>query len=106
LPARLLGMAGTTPIAGALASLGAASGWRVTVFDPVANAEDFPAAERVSQEPSLARVDPETSPYVVVATQGVWDEEALAAGLRRNASYVGLVASATPAHALPQWPRA
>ncbi|MEA2549771.1 MAG: xanthine dehydrogenase accessory factor, partial [Chloroflexota bacterium] len=105
LPAPLLWIAGTTPIAGALATLGAASGWRVTVFDPVAEAEDYPSVERVSQETALGRVDPETSPYVVVATQGVWDEEALAAGLRRNASYVGLVASPTRANVVRQWLR-
>jgi xanthine dehydrogenase accessory factor len=105
LPAPLLWIAGTTPIAGALATLGAAAGWRVTVFDPVAEAEAFPAAERVSQETSLGRVDPEASPYVVVCTQGVWDEEALAAALRRNASYVGLVASPTRANVVRQWLR-
>jgi xanthine dehydrogenase accessory factor len=106
LPAPLLWVCGTTPIAGALATLGAASGWRVTVFDPIAaTAEDFPAAEVVSQETSLGRVDPEASPYIVVATQGVWDEEALAAGLRRSASYVGLVASPTRANVVRQWLR-
>jgi xanthine dehydrogenase accessory factor len=105
LPAPVLWIAGTTPIAGALATLGAASGWRVSIFDPVAVAEDFPAAERVSQETALGRVDPEASPYLVVATQGVWDEEALAAGLRRNASYVGLVASPTRASVVRQWLR-
>src|SRR3954469_21365757 len=98
LPAPVLWVAGTTPIAAALVTLGAAAGWRVSVFDPVANAEDFPAAERVGQETSLGRVDPDASPYIVVATQGVWDEEALAAALRRNASYVGLVASPTRAN--------
>jgi len=105
LPAPLLWIAGTTPIAGALASLGAASGWRVSVFDPVATAEDFPAAERVSGETALTKIDPDASPYIVVATQGVWDEEALAAGLRRNASYVGLVASPTRANVVRQWLR-
>ena len=105
LPAPLLWIAGTTPIAGALATLGAASGWRVSVFDPVATADAFPAAERVSQETALGRVDPETSPYLVVVTQGVWDEEALAAGLRRNASYVGLVASPTRANVVRAWLR-
>ncbi len=106
LPAPLLWVAGTTPIAGALATLGAATGWRVTVFDPIAaNAEDFPAAERVSQETSLGKLDPDASPYIVVATQGVWDEEALASGLRRNASYVGLVASPTRANVVRQWLR-
>jgi xanthine dehydrogenase accessory factor len=105
LPAPLLWIAGTTPIAGALATLGAAAGWRVTVFDPLARAEDFPAAERVSEETSLGRVDEDASPYIVVCTQGVWDEEALAAGLRRNASYVGLVASPTRASVVRHWLR-
>jgi xanthine dehydrogenase accessory factor len=105
LPAPLLWIAGTTPIAGALAALAAAAGWRVSVFDPLATAEAFPAAERVSQETALGRVDPDASPYLVVATQGVWDEEALAAGLRRNASYVGLVASPTRANVVRLWLR-
>src|SRR4029078_7817207 len=73
--------------------------------DPVANAEDFPAAERASQETALARVDPETSPCVAGAPQGVWDEEARAAGLCGNASYVGLVASPTRANVVRQWLR-
>src|SRR5215813_8573502 len=64
LPAPSLWLAGTTPIAGALATLGAAAGWRVTVFDPLAAAEDFPTAERVSAETALGRVDPEASPYL------------------------------------------
>jgi xanthine dehydrogenase accessory factor len=105
LPAPLLWVAGTTPIAGALVTLGSALGWRVTLFDPFASAEDFPAADEVSQETALTRVEPEASPYVVVATQGQWDEEALAAALRRNASYVGLVASPTRANVVRQWLR-
>ncbi len=105
LPAPLLWVAGTTPIAGALATLGSAMGWKVTIFDPFANAEDFPAADAVRQETALGRVDPEASPYLVVATQGQWDEEALAAGLRRNASYIGLVASPTRAAVVRQWLR-
>ena len=89
LPAPSLWLAGTTPIVGALATLGAATGWRVSVFDPIADEEAFPGAERVSTVTALGRVDPELSPYVVVATQGIWDEEALAAALRRDVSYVG-----------------
>jgi xanthine dehydrogenase accessory factor len=105
LPAPLLWVAGTTPIAGALVTLGSALGWKVTLFDPFAIAEDFPAADQVSQETVLTRVEPDASPYVVVATQGQWDEEALAAALRRNASYVGLVASPTRANVVRQWLR-
>jgi xanthine dehydrogenase accessory factor len=105
LPAPLLWIAGTTPIAGALAALGAAAGWHVSVFDPVATGEAFPAAERVSAETSLGRIDPDASPYIVIATQGVWDEEAAASALRRDASYVGLVASPTRAAVVRQWLR-
>src|SRR2546426_4951955 len=42
LPAPVLWVAGTTPIASALAALGAASGWRVSLVDPLAASEDFP----------------------------------------------------------------
>ena len=105
LPAPVLWVAGTTPIASALAALGAASGWRVSLFDPLAASEDFPAVERVSAETDLATLDPGVSPYVVVATQGVWDEEAVAAALGREASYVGLVASPTRAAVVRAWLR-
>ena len=43
LPAPLLWVVGTTPIAGALASLGAAAGWRVSVIDPIAEPDAFPS---------------------------------------------------------------
>src|SRR4249919_1788067 len=68
LPAPALWVAGTTPIAAAVASLGAATGWRVSVFDPVAETEAFPGVELVSQETGLRRIDPDAMPYVVVAT--------------------------------------
>ncbi|HEY7735575.1 MAG TPA: XdhC family protein [Candidatus Limnocylindrales bacterium] len=105
LPAPALWLAGTTPIVGALTALGAAAGFAVTVIDPVAEAEAFPAADRVLPDGDLRRLDPETAPFVVVATQGQWDEEALAAALRREASYVGLVASPTRATAVRAWLR-
>ena len=47
LPAPVLWVAGTTPIAGSLVALGSAAGWRVTLIDPVADADAFPGAERV-----------------------------------------------------------
>jgi xanthine dehydrogenase accessory factor len=105
LPAPSLWVAGTTPIVGALVTLGAATGWRVSLFDPIADADAFPDAERVSTETSLGKVDPDLSPYLVVATQGIWDEEALASALRREVSYVGLVASPTRAAHVRAWLR-
>ena len=105
LPAPVLWVAGTTPIAGALVALGAAAGWRVSIIDPIADPDAFPGAERVVAGTDIAGLDPGISPAVVVATQGVWDEEALAAALARDASYVGLVASPTRAAVVRAWLR-
>jgi xanthine dehydrogenase accessory factor len=105
LPAPLLWVAGTTPIASALVDLGSAAGFRVTVFDPIADAGAFPNAAEVRSDTNLVAVDPGSSPYIVVATQGQWDEEALAGALRRDARYVGLVASPTRAAAVRSWLR-
>ena len=105
LPAPVLWVVGTTPIAAALANLGAAAGWRVTVIDPVAEAEAFPAAERVLTGTDLVGMDPDVTPYVVIATQGIWDEEAAASALQRDAAYVGLVASPTRANVVRTWLR-
>lgn len=100
LPAPELWVAGTTPIAAALVSLGAAAGFRVTVVDPIADPADFPAAERVQRAPHFRGLEPARPPFVVVATQGVWDEEAVEAAVRADVAYVGLVASPTRAAAV------
>ena len=105
LRAPVLWVAGTTPIAGALVELGSAAGWRVSVFDPIADPAAFPSAERVVVGSEIGATDAATNPAIVVATQGVWDEEALAAALARNASYVGLVASPTRAAVVRAWLR-
>jgi xanthine dehydrogenase accessory factor len=105
LPAPVLWVAGTTPIASALATLGAAAGWRVSVIDPVAETEAFPTAESVLTGTDLAGMDPDVTPYVVIATQGIWDEEAAASALKRDAAYVGLVASPTRANVVRTWLR-
>ena len=104
-PAPQLWVVGTTPIAGALARLGAAAGWRVTVIDPIAEADAFPGVDRVHASADIRGLDPEASPYVVVASQGIWDEEAVGLALTREASYVGLVASPTRAGVVRDWLR-
>ena len=105
LPVPLLWVIGTTPIAGALASLGAAAGWRVTIIDPIAEATAFPGAERVHVSADIRSLDPAASPYIVVASQGIWDEEAVGLSLTREASYVGLIASPTRAAVVREWLR-
>lgn len=103
LPAPILWVAGTTPIAGALVTIGAAAGYRVSLIDPIAEADDYPDAERVVAGDDLLGLDPDVSPFVVVATQGQWDEEALLGALRRDARYVGLIASPTRSAAVRTW---
>lgn len=104
LPKPMLWIAGTTPIAAALASLGVAAGWQVTVIDPIADAESFPVG-RVHASADIRGLDPEASPYIVVASQGIWDEEAVGLALSRDVSYVGLVASPTRATVVRDWLR-
>jgi xanthine dehydrogenase accessory factor len=104
LPAPSLWVAGTTPIAAALAELGAAMGFEVTVMDPVADPSVLPNAVRVVVGDDLGSLpSPPAGPYVVVASQGVWDEEAIASALRLEVAYVGLVASPTRAAAVRTW---
>lgn len=103
LPKADLWVAGATPIAAALVSLGAGMGFRTTLIDRSARAADHPAAAEVIGSDDLGGHAPQARPYVVVATQGQWDEEAVAAALRREAPYVGLVASPTRAAAVRAW---
>jgi xanthine dehydrogenase accessory factor len=103
LPAPELWILGTTPIAHALVELGAASGYRVCVVDPVAQAEAFPGAAQVLQAADLRSLEAAAPPYVVVASQGSWDEEAVAAALAGDVAYIGLVASPTRATAIREY---
>jgi xanthine dehydrogenase accessory factor len=104
LPSPALWIAGTTPIAAALATLGAAMGFDVTVMDPIAEASAFADGVKVVVGDDLARLpQPAVGPYVVVASQGVWDEEAVASALALDAAYVGLIASPTRAAVVRSW---
>ena len=66
--------AGITPIAQSLARLASGAGFHVSVFDPAAESSRFATANVVSRETALDAVEPAESPFVVVATQGQWDE--------------------------------
>jgi xanthine dehydrogenase accessory factor len=82
LPAPDLHLVGMSPMIEALARLAGSLEWRVSV----------------SNEPVFAGVGPES--WIVVATQGHFDEPALEAALRTDARYVGLVASAKRAEGI------
>ena len=104
LPAPALWIAGTSPIAGALAELGLGMGFDVTVMDPTAEGGHLPDAIRVIAGDDFSVLPaPAVGPYVVVASQGTWDEEAVLSALRLEPAYVGLVASPTRAETVRAW---
>ena len=99
-PPRLLAF-GAVDVARHLASLGAATGWRVFVIDPrrqFATAARFPEAERVvaawPQEavPALGGIDRATS-VVVLTHDPKLDDAALGIALRSEAPYIGAMGS-------------
>jgi xanthine dehydrogenase accessory factor len=98
-----LWVAGVTPIARSLVELGAAMGFRATAVDPAATPEAFPSASAVVAARSFDGLADGAPPYVVVASQGQWDEEAVEAVLRRDVAYVGLVASPRRAAAVREY---
>ncbi len=105
LPPAELWVIGATPIAQAIARAGAAAGYHVSVIDPVADPEVFGEGVAVHADMDIAGLEAVTPPYVLVASQGGWDEEALEAILGRDIAYAGLVASPTRAVAVRQYLR-
>ena len=103
LPVPELWVAGVTPIARSLAELGMRAGWQVTAIDPAASSDLFPDGVRLHAARDFDGLDAPRPPYVVVASQGQWDEEALVAAFARDVAYVGLVASARRAAAVAEY---
>ncbi|MCP3960098.1 MAG: YHS domain-containing protein [bacterium] len=89
---RLL-VVGHLPTAQALAHLGKAMSYRVTAVDPETGGDAMAHADEVltDLDEIAAKVNPLT--YVVVASHGHYDEEALVRVLDTPAPYIGLVAS-------------
>lgn len=84
---------GRSPAVTALARLAAAIGWRASVIDEGADPGDLPDGAEVLGALDLQAAGVSERSYVVVATQGHYDEEALERALATPAAYVGLVAS-------------
>ncbi|MEQ8345281.1 MAG: XdhC family protein [Sneathiellaceae bacterium] len=98
---RLL-VCGASPIAQALADLAPRLGYRVTVAAPEADLGAFPAAERRHPGYDLAALSLAERDFIVVATQGRRDQEALAAALAAPAAYVAFVGSRRKAAVLTE----
>jgi xanthine dehydrogenase accessory factor len=94
LPQPELVIAGHGRIAETLARLGQLMNFSVTVHDPQADRESFPAADRIiSQDFDVAQVTFGPATYVVIATLHKNDHLWLQRALEGEAAYVALVAS-------------
>jgi xanthine/CO dehydrogenase XdhC/CoxF family maturation factor len=77
----------------ALAKLGAFLKFMVTVVDPLIKNSDLPVGSRSLNTLDLSRLSDSTDKYVVVASRGQFDEEAIEQALRIDSAYVGLLAN-------------
>jgi xanthine dehydrogenase accessory factor len=84
---------GHQAVAQALASLGNALEYSVTVIGEEAAREQFPSADVLVEGLDFSQVSVTPHTYIVVASHGNYDELALEALLPRGAAYVALVAS-------------
>jgi len=84
---------GAEPVGLALAKFGKLLGFRVAVVDPLLNVADVPDADFVLNSLDFSHLPPSGMRYVVVASRGRFDEEAVEQALRANVAYLGLVAN-------------
>jgi xanthine dehydrogenase accessory factor len=88
------------PIAEALAAFGKGLGYAVTVAGLDVTPERFPQADRVVDGLAFAQIPLRPQTYIVAASHGNYDEEALTWALSTSAQYVALVASPKRARAV------
>jgi len=91
---------GRSPAVDALARMAGALGWRAVVVDDAGAPGDHPGVEDVITTLDVAAAGAGPGSFVVVATQGHYDEAALEQALATGAAYVGLVASRRRAEAV------
>ena len=96
---------GRSLVAQTLARLGNTIHFAVSVLAPGASRDNFPNADAIHEQLDFGpiRITPQT--YVVVATQGDGDEEALEQALSVEAPYVAFVASQTKARKILEYLR-
>lgn len=84
---------GRSPVGRTLAKLAKAVNYTVSVASPNADRESYPDADELYPGLNLGAVKVRPQTFIVVSTQGEYDEEALEQALRTSASYVAFVAS-------------
>jgi len=95
LPPLHLVVVGRSPLTRALVGMAAVLGWRTVVVerDDDDLSELSTAAGSIVTDLDLAKADVDASSFVVVATMGRYDEDALEAALATDARHIALVAS-------------
>jgi xanthine dehydrogenase accessory factor len=84
---------GRSPAAQSLSKLGKAVGYGIGVVSHGVTRELFPDADFIAKEIASGQVHNGSETFIVVATQGEHDEEALEQALRTDARYISLIAS-------------
>lgn len=93
LPKPQLVIVGHLPVAEAMVRLGKSTGYAVTVMGMDVTPDRFPEADVVRDHIDFSHLKTAPQTYIVVASHGNYDEEALIAALKTEAPYVALVAS-------------
>jgi xanthine dehydrogenase accessory factor len=93
LPQPHLVIVGRSPAVDTLAGLARTLGWDTVVVDDGGSGDGHPSAGRVVTSLDLGAAGVSDRSFLVVATQGHYDEEALQRALATPARYVALVAS-------------
>ncbi len=86
-------IAGRDDVAQALTKFGKMLNFTVTVIDPLLALEDWPEADRVLHVLDFSQLPPTSDRYVVAASRGLFDEEAIEQALQTQAAYIGLLAN-------------
>ena len=105
LPAPQVVVIGRSPAVDAIAAVATAIGWDAVVVDDGGQPDDHERPELVRINLDLSGLTVDQATAVVVATQGHYDDVALAAALGTDAGYIGLVASAKRAEAMNDYLR-
>ncbi|WP_419850098.1 XdhC family protein [Candidatus Poriferisocius sp.] len=100
LPAPQVVVIGRSPAVDAIAAVATAVGWDAVIVDDGGQPDDHERPEIVRTSLDLSGLTVDQATAVVVATQGHYDDLALAAALGTDAGYIGLVASAKRAEAM------
>lgn len=96
---------GRSPAVDTLARLAEQLGWRATVVDDGGDPRDHPGVTSFVSSLDFNGLEIDGRSFIVVATQGHYDEASLKAALATDAAYVGLVASRKRASAVIEFLR-